>query len=91
MIKSVLAVALTAVVATVLACGASSQQVAISAAAQADVAAYAAEQLACVAGADGSLAAANACLAAVEQRWCGDGGQLAGYCAGQTPPDAGGQ
>ena len=36
-----------------------------------------------LANADGSLSAANACIAGVKQHWCGDGGQLAGYCAGQ--------
>jgi hypothetical protein len=53
---------------------------------QADVAAYAAEESACVSSAvsaDAGLAGANACIASVKSRWCGDGGQLAGYCVGQ--------
>lgn len=53
---------------------------------QVDVAGYAAEQLDCVKLAvqhDGGLAEAKACIAVVRARYCGDGGSLVGYCAGQ--------
>lgn len=66
--------------------GATPASVTSTTAQQADVAAYAAEEQACVQAAiaaDAGLASANACIAGVKSRWCGDGGQLAGYCAGQ--------
>lgn len=56
---------------------------------QAEVAVYAAQEQACVAQAT-TKAAADACIAAVKQGWCGDAGALAtaGACGAQ---DAGGQ
>ena len=80
-IKFIVAAACAAIV---FACGAVTPVADV--AQQADVAAYAAEESACVSAAvnaDAGLAGANACMAAVKSRWCGDGGQLAGYCAGQ--------
>lgn len=62
-------------------CAASSQVVK-----QAEVATYAAEELQCVQSAkahDSGLAGAETCIAVIRSRWCGDGGQLAGYCVGQ--------
>lgn len=81
-VASLIAVAL-------LACGATTSQLEADSTQQANFAAYAAQEQACVTGADGSLAAADACQKAVVARYCGDGGALAGHCAGQT--DAGGQ
>jgi hypothetical protein len=52
------------------------QPAASMAAQQADVAAYVAEQLACAAQSSDSLQA-RVCVAAVRERWCGPGGQLA--------------
>jgi len=54
----------------------SPQTAPVDAAQQADVAAYAAEEQACVAT-NATRAYADECIAAVKQRWCGPGGQLA--------------
>jgi hypothetical protein len=64
---------------TCISCGA--PQTATVVAQQADVAAYAAEQQACVANAD-ARSGADSCIAKVKARWCGPGGQLsqAGGC-----------
>jgi hypothetical protein len=66
--------------------GSTPASVTVTAVQQAEVAAYAAEELLCVqtaAATDAGLAGANTCIAGVRARWCGPGGQLAGYCAGQ--------
>jgi hypothetical protein len=60
---------------TLAACAGATADV-VTAAHQADVAAYAAEEQACVAQ-SATAGEARACVAAVQARWCGPGGQLA--------------
>lgn len=79
------------VLAALYACaGQSADQDVVTAAKQADVTAYAAEEQSCVALAS-SRAEADVCISGVQARWCGPGGQLQllGACgdSGIVPPE----
>ena len=67
--------------AILVSCKSTPAQDALTIQTQADVTAYAAEELGCVAG-SATRAYADACIAQVKARWCGPGGTLqqAGAC-----------